>query len=137
MWNTEDVMADGIGVAPRPWVPAFAGKTEVVGPGPVSGYGVTFLRRIDGGETDKYQVEYRRCHYGRYWRGPGPLGSGSSPERRGGTARQAGPALLILRRSLTRPVPAITLRRCRARAVGLQERQPLERGHGFVDRRIW
>ena len=55
MWNTEDVIADGIRVAPRPWVAAFAGKTEVVGPGPVSGYGVTFLRRKDEG---------RRAHIG-------------------------------------------------------------------------
>ena len=33
--------------APHPWVPTFVGKTEVVGPGPVSGYGVMFLRRED------------------------------------------------------------------------------------------
>ena len=28
MWNTQDVIPDGIRVAPRPWIPACAGKTR-------------------------------------------------------------------------------------------------------------
>ena len=44
--------------------------------------------------------------------------------RHAGTARQAAP--------YSRVIP----RRSPARAVGLRERQPLERGPGFVDRRI-
>ena len=58
--------------APRTWVPAFAGKTEGgvgddggcvglhaphLGSGPVSGYGVTFLRLKDGVERMRYVVE--------------------------------------------------------------------------------
>ena len=35
MWNTQDVIPDGIRVAPRPWVPACAGKTR--GDGRISG----------------------------------------------------------------------------------------------------
>ena len=62
-----------IGVAPRPWIPACAGKTRGDGRLTRVGWGV---RRIDEGETDKYQVEHPRCHCGRYSRGPAPLDSG-------------------------------------------------------------
>ena len=72
--------------APVPWVPAYAGTTvrgegvlvgddgcggfraRPLGTGPVSGYGVTFLRRHDGG---------RVWVWGMMVAAPCPLGTGS------------------------------------------------------------